>query len=342
MGWLDHARLGFNYRLSDVAAALGVAQLEKLDAMLADRARVASLYAEGLAGVEGVRAPIAGRGAGAAQLVRLRGPAARRGRPRRDRSPGSPSAASPARPTCPASTSSRTCASSATARGSSRLPKQHRRARWRCPSSRPWRRPRSGACARLSPNRSLMSRFRKDPDPRFWRINRSIEFDWRLAPYDIDQSQAHARGLHQIGVLDAAELQRIDAGLERVRAAHGRARLRVRGGRRGHPHGDRAPARRGDRPAGRQAPHRAARATTRSPPTWRWSSRRTRCGRSSWPGRRWSGCSSSPSATATGRCPATPTCSAPSRSTSATTCSPTSGCSAATCCASSSPSTAPR
>ena len=39
-----------------------------------------------------------------------------------------------------------------------------------------------------------MSRFRKDPDPRFWRLNRSIEFDWRLAPYDIDQSQAHARG----------------------------------------------------------------------------------------------------------------------------------------------------
>jgi argininosuccinate lyase len=63
-----------------------------------------------------------------------------------------------------------------------------------------------------------MSRFRKDPDPRFWRINRSIEFDWRLAPYDIDQSQAHARGLRGIGVLDDDELERIDSGLERVRA----------------------------------------------------------------------------------------------------------------------------
>ncbi|HEY5976771.1 MAG TPA: argininosuccinate lyase [Solirubrobacterales bacterium] len=63
-----------------------------------------------------------------------------------------------------------------------------------------------------------MSRFRKDPDPRFWRINRSIEFDWRLAPYDIDQSQAHARGLRDIGVLDDAELEQIDSGLERVRA----------------------------------------------------------------------------------------------------------------------------
>jgi argininosuccinate lyase len=63
-----------------------------------------------------------------------------------------------------------------------------------------------------------MSRFRKDPDPRFWRLNRSIEFDWRLAPYDLDQSQAHARGLADIGVLGDEELEQIDAGLERVRA----------------------------------------------------------------------------------------------------------------------------
>jgi argininosuccinate lyase len=66
-----------------------------------------------------------------------------------------------------------------------------------------------------------MSRFRKDPDPRFWRINRSIEFDWRLAPYDIDQSQAHARGLRGIGVLSDAELEQIDTGLERVRSRMG-------------------------------------------------------------------------------------------------------------------------
>jgi argininosuccinate lyase len=62
-----------------------------------------------------------------------------------------------------------------------------------------------------------MSRFRKDPDPRFWRLNRSLEFDWRLAPYDLDQSQAHARALREIGVLDEGELERIDAGLDRVR-----------------------------------------------------------------------------------------------------------------------------
>jgi argininosuccinate lyase len=69
-----------------------------------------------------------------------------------------------------------------------------------------------------------MARFRKEPDPRFWRLNRSIEFDWRLAPYDIDQSQAHARGLREIGVLDEDELRRICGGLDRVReriGAHG-------------------------------------------------------------------------------------------------------------------------
>jgi perosamine synthetase len=48
MDWLDHDRLGFNYRLSDLACALGLAQLERLEQMLADRARVAALYAEAL------------------------------------------------------------------------------------------------------------------------------------------------------------------------------------------------------------------------------------------------------------------------------------------------------
>ena len=49
MGWLDHDRLGFNYRLDDIACALGIAQLQRLDGMLADRARVAGWYREALA-----------------------------------------------------------------------------------------------------------------------------------------------------------------------------------------------------------------------------------------------------------------------------------------------------
>jgi perosamine synthetase len=57
MGWLDHDRLGFNYRLDDLSCALGLAQLERLDEMLAARARIASLYSEALAEVEGLEIP---------------------------------------------------------------------------------------------------------------------------------------------------------------------------------------------------------------------------------------------------------------------------------------------
>jgi dTDP-4-amino-4,6-dideoxygalactose transaminase len=63
MGWLDHGGLGFNYRLPDLAAALGVAQLEKLDGMLERRSAVASHYEGGLTEIEGITAPIAARGA---------------------------------------------------------------------------------------------------------------------------------------------------------------------------------------------------------------------------------------------------------------------------------------
>ncbi len=57
MGWLDHDRLGFNYRLSDIACALGLAQLERLADMLEARARVADLYRQALAGIEGLELP---------------------------------------------------------------------------------------------------------------------------------------------------------------------------------------------------------------------------------------------------------------------------------------------
>ncbi len=59
MGWLDHDRLGFNYRLSDVASAIGLAQLERLDGMLAGRAGAAARYREALAGIEGLELPCA-------------------------------------------------------------------------------------------------------------------------------------------------------------------------------------------------------------------------------------------------------------------------------------------
>jgi perosamine synthetase len=57
MGWLDHDRLGFNYRLSEIACALGSAQLNRLDELLAARARVAGWYRESLAPVRGLGLP---------------------------------------------------------------------------------------------------------------------------------------------------------------------------------------------------------------------------------------------------------------------------------------------
>jgi perosamine synthetase len=47
--WLEHVRLGYNYRLSDVSAAIGVGQLEKLERLLALRSQVAERYRKLLA-----------------------------------------------------------------------------------------------------------------------------------------------------------------------------------------------------------------------------------------------------------------------------------------------------
>jgi perosamine synthetase len=52
--WLEHVRLGYNYRLDDLSAALGIGQLEKLDRILELRAQVAERYRTLLEGVDGV------------------------------------------------------------------------------------------------------------------------------------------------------------------------------------------------------------------------------------------------------------------------------------------------
>jgi perosamine synthetase len=52
MTWIDHDRLGFNYRLTEMQAALGVAQLEHLDAMLTARAAAAAAYGKRLAALD--------------------------------------------------------------------------------------------------------------------------------------------------------------------------------------------------------------------------------------------------------------------------------------------------
>jgi dTDP-4-amino-4,6-dideoxygalactose transaminase len=57
--WLTHDRLGFNYRLDDISAALGIGQLERLHELLAARADVAARYDGLLAGVDRVETPLA-------------------------------------------------------------------------------------------------------------------------------------------------------------------------------------------------------------------------------------------------------------------------------------------
>jgi len=57
--WFDHVRLGWNYRWTDIQAALGIAQLEKLDRILELRSAAAARYGELLEGVGGVETPLA-------------------------------------------------------------------------------------------------------------------------------------------------------------------------------------------------------------------------------------------------------------------------------------------
>jgi perosamine synthetase len=56
-GWLQHSRLGWNYRMDELSAALGVVQVERLDEILARRARVAYAYARRLSQLEHVTPP---------------------------------------------------------------------------------------------------------------------------------------------------------------------------------------------------------------------------------------------------------------------------------------------
>jgi dTDP-4-amino-4,6-dideoxygalactose transaminase len=55
--WLSHSRLGYNYRLDEMSAALGLAQLGRIEELLAKRERVARWYNERLKDVEGVQIP---------------------------------------------------------------------------------------------------------------------------------------------------------------------------------------------------------------------------------------------------------------------------------------------
>jgi perosamine synthetase len=60
--WLRHVRLGYNYRLDELSAAIGVAQLERLNELRRGRARVAASYERALAGLDWLKLPRAGDG----------------------------------------------------------------------------------------------------------------------------------------------------------------------------------------------------------------------------------------------------------------------------------------
>ncbi len=63
-----------------------------------------------------------------------------------------------------------------------------------------------------------MSRFSIPQDPVFQQLNASIGFDWRLGPYDIAQSRAHAKMLAATGIVSEHDRDELLNGLERVEA----------------------------------------------------------------------------------------------------------------------------
>jgi perosamine synthetase len=54
-GWLSHVRLGYNFRLSEINCALGIAQMKRIEDILASRSRVAGYYLQRLNGVPRIR-----------------------------------------------------------------------------------------------------------------------------------------------------------------------------------------------------------------------------------------------------------------------------------------------
>ncbi|HUB83840.1 MAG TPA: DegT/DnrJ/EryC1/StrS family aminotransferase [Bryobacteraceae bacterium] len=57
-GWLDHSLLGYNFRISEMNCALGIAQMRRIDEILARRAAAAARYFEELRGVPGLTLPV--------------------------------------------------------------------------------------------------------------------------------------------------------------------------------------------------------------------------------------------------------------------------------------------
>jgi argininosuccinate lyase len=61
-----------------------------------------------------------------------------------------------------------------------------------------------------------MARFSLPQDPVFHQLNASLAFDWRLGPYDVEQSRAHAKMLAEAGIISGHDRDELLSGLERV------------------------------------------------------------------------------------------------------------------------------
>src|SRR5688572_7661219 len=73
-----------------------------------------------------------------------------------------------------------------------------------------------------------MSRLSEPQDPLFRALNSSIGFDYRLAPYDLEQSVAHTRMLARCGIISDEERAELERGLAEVRAEVDEDRFEVR------------------------------------------------------------------------------------------------------------------
>ena len=134
--WMNHVRLGYNYRLDEMSAALGLSQVRRLDEILARRARVAACMRRGSRQSTASSAPVitseTTRMSWFVYVVRLLEAVNRTALMAALREDGIPPA-----PTSYRSTSSRSTArDSAIVPATSRLPSELQRRHSRCRSSR--------------------------------------------------------------------------------------------------------------------------------------------------------------------------------------------------------------
>ena len=354
--WLVHSRLGFNYRLSDVHSAIGVAQLERLDDMLAG-ARPGGRLVPAADGGDRRRDPDV-RGPADALVVRLRPAARPRPRARRDHRRARrarhlrqavpalhpPAAVLPGRPRAPAGRVPRHRGDQRLDDRAAVLPRDDRGpggARLRAGSTSrhprpPRRRRRRGATGDRggAELRGAASGAGASPTGRPTPSTGSTP-RWRWTAGCGRRTSAPRGRTRACWARRGSSRPATPPPSTRASRASpselARRRLRLRAGRRGHPHGGRAPAHRADRRRRARGctPHAAA--TTRSSPTpcctcarpaqAQVAGLRGARRRAARPGR-------GPRRHARFR--ATPTASARSRCGWPTTCSPTSGCSTAT------------